>query len=267
MQIVHRAIVIDPDGVIGGDHWRDQKVQIGECLRGVHTVDVEADVVVVGVAQISLPEGVELNGDKVVVGVPVDGSIGESEKGTVAPRRRRAGVGGEEESQPLAWGHVFNTEDVYFEGGVEGQDLLSGGVGGGRGVDLPELKRPVVEDSPGFIDEVAGSDVGGIGGELEDALAEFGVVECQEIDPVGGIDEVREAVAGEVVVNSGDDLRLGAAKVEEEEEENGGGSGGGEAEERWERAADHVLGKEGTAKRRTDSGGGFVGGFVSLFKY
>ncbi|KAJ8647736.1 hypothetical protein MRB53_000759 [Persea americana] len=69
------VVVLDSNGVIGGDFWGDLNPNLGEVVGSYifNAIDVEVDVVVVDVE-------VELDGDKLVGCVAVEGGIREAKE-------------------------------------------------------------------------------------------------------------------------------------------------------------------------------------------
>lgn len=149
------AIILYPDYIEFGTVWGDldPKLRQRDINFGSDAVDIESDVVVVGVEV--LLHGVQFDGDDLVGGVAVGGGVGETEVLAVAVSReveRR----GNHEGHAFTGNGVVDAEDVEEEGSVEGSDLSVG---------FPEFERLTVEDSAGGVSEV---DVaGGVRSHLE----------------------------------------------------------------------------------------------------
>jgi len=114
------GVVIDPcdDGVAALEVDAVQDGVTG--FEGLHGVDVEADVVLVGVVEAGVEARVELDGD--------EGGRGEAERGGEG-EVGGGGVGGEEEGEAVAGGGGVEVVDGEGEGGGEG------GEGGGWRVE------------------------------------------------------------------------------------------------------------------------------------
>lgn len=189
---------------------------------GPHAVNVQAEVVVVGVEV--LLHGVKFDGEDLVGAVAIVGGVREAEKLAVAVGRGGGGRRGDKEGDALAGSIVFGTIHVYQKGSVERDGLFVEAV-----FVVPESEGGVEEDSAGAV------------GQGHVACAVWCYLERFKVD--GGAGQHRERVevrlveGAENVVFCVENLGLGSRRREQEEDGGDDGDGGG--------VSTHVVALEG----------------------
>lgn len=161
-------------GIIG-------EISSGFGYIGGHTVDVDADMVVVDVAKLEVLNSVELNGEDVVGSVTIVGGI-EKTKVLAGEGTREGGGGGDDEGKAMTTELGVLRDDGEGEAGGERED------GGGGGV--LEGKRDWIES--------AAYEPAGFVGETEDSVV-FDLSNAVEADVGVGVD-VGIAAVGEAGV-------------------------------------------------------------------
>lgn len=179
---------------------------------GPHAVNVQADVVVVGVEV--LLHGVKLHGEDLVGAVAVGGGVGEAEKLAVAVERRGRGRRRDEEGDALAGSFVLGTVHVYQKGSVERDDFSVEAI-----LVVPESEGGVEEDSAGAVGQ--GDVAGAVWCYLERIQVDGGAGQHRERVEVGLVEGTKN------VGLCAENLGFGSRRREEEEDGGDDGDGGG----------------------------------------
>lgn len=193
------AVILHPENVVFGAVGCEVESELGQGNTGFgpYAVDVESDVVIVGVEV--LLHGVQFDRDELVRGVSVGGGVREAQKLAVAVFGKVQGRS-DHESEAFAGGGVVDAVDVDEEGSVEGSDFSVD-------VIVPELEGLREEDSAGVVRE---SDIaGGVGRNLEGSVVDRCRIDDEECLEVGSAEGTVDVV--HCILN----LYLGSRRREE----------------------------------------------------